>query len=70
MDREIPIGNRYIDKKMQSLRDQKHRQTLSQIRKKNQSVYTESSSNDFGKNSRFNSWAVESNLEINADKNL
>lgn len=34
MDREIPVGNRVIDKKMKEYYKKKHRETLYHIRKK------------------------------------
>ena len=60
MDREIPIANRFTDRKMQEFRDKKHRQTLSQIRKKNNYFCGESLYNETSKNSRYNTGAIES----------
>lgn len=63
MDREIPVANRYIDRKMQELRNKKHRQTLNQIRKKHHSYFQTSMYNEPNKNSRVTGAFAESKVK-------
>lgn len=47
MDREIPVSNRYIDRKMKEIQQKKHRQTLYNIKVRHKSTN--------GQNTFFNS---------------
>lgn len=60
MDREIPVANRIVDKKMKEFRSMKHRQTLSQIRNKSSNAFLSTMYQETPKHNRYSTGFIES----------
>lgn len=60
MERALYMNTRIVDKKMQELRDRKHRQTLSEIKTKTHSQFQSTTYHETPKLNRYSSTHLES----------